>query len=171
VGRDPASSATRQPYSYLDNSPVNGSDPSGLGLVAAAGALLGDAHDVARNVPAALAYIGLATVVNEHDKLLSGDPLKVTSAVLDILAMASPLAVGLAGKIALVGAESVAAEGELSVASSAGGVKLPFTAIRTLGPNEDLSSLANEMKELTCPMVKLSWGLVDQAGLPIFRAT
>jgi RHS repeat-associated protein len=111
VSRDPAAAATRQPYEYVANSPVNGSDPGGLGLLEGANALLGGGQDIAQNVPAALAYIGLGTIVNEHDKLVSGDPLQVTSAVLDILALASPMAVGLAGKVALIGTESAAAGG------------------------------------------------------------
>jgi RHS repeat-associated protein len=118
LSRDPATAATRQPYGYASDSPVNGSDPGGLGLAEAGKALLGGSHDIAQNVPAALAYIGLAEIVSEHDKLVSGDPLKVTSAVLDILALASPLAIGLAGKVAIVGAESAAVGAESVAAES-----------------------------------------------------
>ena len=120
ISRDPAAAATRQPYGYEADSPINGSDPGGLGLLDAGNALLGGAHDVAQNVPAALAYIALGTAVNEHDKLVSGDPLQVTSAVVDILALAFPLAIGLAGKVAIIGAES-AAVGAESAAAEAGG--------------------------------------------------
>jgi RHS repeat-associated protein len=86
LSRDPAAAATRQPYGYVANSPVNGSDPSGLGLLEAANALLGGAHDVAQNVPAAFEYLALGWVVNEHDLLTSGDPLKVAVGELNVYA-------------------------------------------------------------------------------------
>ena len=155
ISRDPAAGATRQPYGYVANSPVNQSDPSGLGLVQAGNALLGGAHDVAQNVPAALAYIALGTVVNEHDKLVSGDPLKVTSAVLDILAMASPLAIGLAGKVAIigvesgaVGAESLAAEGSAVAAESAGVSAGEQAALNRALGNAWRDQLAGELEQL-----------------------
>ena len=96
ISRDPAAAKTRQPYAYGTNSPVNASDPSGLGVLEALQAAIGGAQDlqvsaigVVGDALLADAYVlGVGDWVGvEHDWLTSGDPLKVSVAVLNVFAM------------------------------------------------------------------------------------
>lgn len=98
ISRDPMSAATRQPYAYAADTPVNVTDPSGLGFAEAGQALVGGLNDLG-------AFIGIKTLLDpvdtaktgafyaadwadtEHDWLVSGDPLKVTVAVADVFSI------------------------------------------------------------------------------------
>ncbi len=104
ISRDPAVAKTRRPYAYGINSPVNASDPSGLGVLEALQATIGGAQDlqtsaigVVGDALLADAYVlGVGNWVGlEHDWLTSGDPLKVTVAVLNVFAAVFTAGAGL----------------------------------------------------------------------------
>src|SRR5439155_782487 len=72
------------------------------------------------NVPAALEYIALGWVVQQHDLLTSGDPLKVGLGVVNVLLLVYPVAIGVTEGLAAVSLESTArGEGELLSAARA----------------------------------------------------
>jgi RHS repeat-associated protein len=85
--RDPLSARTRQPYAYAANSPVNGTDPSGLGLLEAGTALLGGAEDLQTSALWALPFFAADWADAQHDNLVSGDPLRVTIGVLSVFGL------------------------------------------------------------------------------------
>jgi len=103
VNRDPAAAKTRQPYAYSANSPVNASDPTGLGVLEAGQATLGGGNDLAQS---ALGVVGQALEQDaffladwadtEHDRLVSGNPLAVTVGVADVFATVFTIGAGFA---------------------------------------------------------------------------
>jgi RHS repeat-associated protein len=75
---------TREPYAYAANSPVNGSDPSGLGLLEAGAAVLGGAQDLQTSALWALAFFAADWADTQHDNLVSRQPLRFAVGVLSV---------------------------------------------------------------------------------------
>ena len=119
LSRDPAAAETRQPYGYAADSPNNGRDPSGLGVLEAASALLGGTGDLAKSGTGILASWAAGWVAEEHDKLVSGNPLAVTSGVLDVFATVFMVGTGL-------GAEDTALDTLGLYRAGGGAAKLPM---------------------------------------------
>ena len=142
--RDAFANQTRQPYSYAGDSPVNALDPSGQGLLEAGQAAMGGALDLEVSAEAAVGQALAATAADwigyEHDKLVSGNPLKVASGVLDVFASVFTLGAG--------GAEETTLE-RLAVSSGDASGIGSMKVLRTLSTQEDLNALVTDMNQAT----------------------